>query len=78
VTQGITKYQLRMERHPGDPDAKADVGEHDAERQAAAAAARTLLPHIDVPAVRRAFEQTLSPAERRHLDQLRRRYGNTP
>jgi hypothetical protein len=25
VTQGITKYQLRMERHPGDPDAKADV-----------------------------------------------------
>jgi hypothetical protein len=49
--------------------------EHDAERQAAAAVARTLLPHIDVPAVRRAFEQTLSAAERRHLDQLRRRYG---
>lgn len=24
VTQGITKYQLRQERHPDDPDAKAD------------------------------------------------------
>jgi sirohydrochlorin ferrochelatase len=51
------------------------MGDYDAERQAAAAAARMLLPHMDVPAVRRAFEKTLSPAERRHLDQLRRRYG---
>lgn len=24
VIQGITKYQLRQERHPDDPDAKAD------------------------------------------------------
>jgi hypothetical protein len=50
----------------------------DPERQAAAAAARTLLPHIDIPAVRRAFEQTLGAAERRRLDLLRRRYGATP
>lgn len=24
VTQGITRYQLRQERHPDDPDANAD------------------------------------------------------
>lgn len=24
ITQGVTKYQLRQERHPDDPDTKAD------------------------------------------------------